>query len=120
MGRFTFIGKTNKMKLLLLLALILPSGMIAQENCIGEFRGTTFQANQIGRIDIAGNITEFATAIGPDRITTGPDGNLWFTEPFNNKIGRVTLSGVITEFALPFPASSGLFFAPKRKSSAAI
>ena len=54
--------------------------------------------------DTAGNITEFATAFDPDRITAGPDGNLWFTEPFNDKIGRITPTGVITEFVLSAPA----------------
>jgi streptogramin lyase len=40
---------------------------------------------------------------GPEDITLGPDGNLWFTE-FNlatNNIGRVTPDGTITEFPLP-------------------
>jgi virginiamycin B lyase len=46
--------------------------------------------------------TEFSissSAYYPDRITTGPDGNLWFTESGN--IGRVTTAGVVTEFPLP-------------------
>lgn len=34
-------------------------------------------------------------------ITSGPDGNLWFTELFPNKIGRITPTGSLTEFALP-------------------
>ncbi|MBZ5634919.1 MAG: hypothetical protein LAO55_17495 [Acidobacteriia bacterium] len=34
-------------------------------------------------------------------ITTGPDGNLWFTENSANKIGRITTAGVITEFQVP-------------------
>ena len=36
-------------------------------------------------------------------ITTGPDGNLWFTSGGNNcaSIGRITPSGEITEFDLP-------------------
>src|SRR5207245_11434516 len=38
---------------------------------------------------------------GPDSITVGPDGNLWFTEDSGNKIGRITPAGVITEFPLP-------------------
>src|SRR5206468_646164 len=33
--------------------------------------------------------------------TTGPDGNLWFTETSPNKIGRITPAGVITEFQNP-------------------
>ena len=34
----------------------------------------------------------------PVSITTGADGNLWFTEAFSNKIGRLTPSGTLTEF----------------------
>lgn len=52
------------------------------------------------------NFTEFPlpTAYSyPRSITTGPDGNLWFTESGTNgvngkRIGRITPSGVITEF----------------------
>src|ERR1700683_1995046 len=36
---------------------------------------------------------------GPDHITPGPDGALWFTEN-PNKIGRITLNGAITEHTL--------------------
>jgi streptogramin lyase len=39
---------------------------------------------------------------GLSGITTGPDGNLWFTEDEAGKIGRMTPSGALTEFALPF------------------
>ena len=40
-------------------------------------------------------------------ITTGPDGNLWFTEFGAGKIGRITPSGSITEFPIP-TAGSGI------------
>jgi streptogramin lyase len=39
--------------------------------------------------------------VKPDGITTGPDGNLWFTETAADKIGRMTPAGVVTEFPLP-------------------
>jgi streptogramin lyase len=39
---------------------------------------------------------------GPESITTGPDGNIWFTEIWSGRIGRLTPSGVLTEF----PAAS--------------
>jgi streptogramin lyase len=60
----------------------------------------------------AGIVTEFSLPTGgsfPAEITTGPDGNLWFTECFfflsangcpNSKIGRITPQGQITEFPL--------------------
>ena len=45
---------------------------------------------------------------GPDWITTGPDGNLWFTESrfgggplVGNRVTRMTLQGVFTEFPIP-------------------
>ena len=45
---------------------------------------------RIGRITPAGVITEFAIPTpfaGPNRITAGPLGNVWFTETYGNKIG---------------------------------
>jgi streptogramin lyase len=49
-------------------------------------------------------------------ITTGPDGNLWFTDAGetgpgavgvgNGRIGRITPSGTITEFSLPSTSNS--------------
>src|SRR5262249_54779883 len=42
-------------------------------------------------------------------ITTGPDGNLWFTEesPLNYGVARLTPRGRLTEFAVPSSATSG-------------
>ncbi len=37
----------------------------------------------------------------PTGITSGPDGNLWFTEAAGDKIGRITPAGHIQEFPLP-------------------
>src|SRR5262249_30768440 len=56
----------------------------------------------------SGSVTEFTLPTPPADamgITTGPDGNLWFTEQTYNKIGRITTSGTITEF--PAPTSDG-------------
>ncbi|HXC98548.1 MAG TPA: hypothetical protein VN048_04340 [Verrucomicrobiae bacterium] len=36
----------------------------------------------------------------PGNITTGPDGNLYFTEQLAGRIGRITTNGVITETAI--------------------
>src|SRR6266571_2444008 len=44
-------------------------------------------------------------ASGPESITSGPDGNLWFTEAFANKIGKVTTSGSFTEYGVPTAGS---------------
>lgn len=55
---------------------------------------------------LTGDIVEYAIptpSASPLHITTGADGNLWFTESQNsaNKIGKITPAGVITEYAIP-------------------
>jgi streptogramin lyase len=37
----------------------------------------------------------------PTRITTGPDGNLWFIEWNAGRVGRITPDGTLTEFPTP-------------------
>ncbi len=46
--------------------------------------------------------TLFPASSGPMSITTGPDGNLWFTE-VGFGVGRITPSGVVTQFNLVPP-----------------
>ena len=61
---------------------------------------------------MAASITTFAdpggtaSTSGPFRITTGTDGNLWYTSSANDRIGRITPAGVITTFADPAGSSS--------------
>ena len=53
---------------------------------------------------VAQTLTQFPvpTALsGPNDITAGPDGALWFTESAGNKIGRITITGAVTEFPIP-------------------
>ncbi len=54
-------------------------------------------------------ITNFPTltnGIQPYKITTGPDGNLWFTEYGTNKIGVMTPAGLlIAEYPIPTAGS---------------
>jgi hypothetical protein len=39
-------------------------------------------------------------------VALGPDGNIWYTEPYSsNIIGRITPGGQTTEFSLPFDAN---------------
>jgi len=50
------------------------------------------------------NLTEYALPTapsGPQSITAGPDGALWFTENGGNKIGRITTAGAVTEYTVP-------------------
>jgi virginiamycin B lyase len=71
--------------------------------------------NRIGRINPAlatpgtsTGLTEFVIPTSASfsvGITSGPDGNLWFTEFTGNKIGRITTTGTISEFPLPTATS---------------
>src|SRR3954454_10155128 len=49
-----------------------------------------------------GTFTEYPLTPGtfPNRIVTGPDGNLWFTELRASKLGRITTTGVLTEYPI--------------------
>lgn len=62
--------------------------------------------NAIGRITPTGEVTEYPVNLGPPTgITSGPDGNMWFTA--GNKIGKISLVGAITEYPLPDGGSGG-------------
>jgi streptogramin lyase len=58
----------------------------------------------IGQITPSGQITEYKTGLTvknePWGITTGPDGNVWFTELRESKIGRLTIApGIVSSSA---------------------
>src|SRR6266704_164112 len=65
------------------------------------------------RITPAGAITKLTAGqnpgggfgTGPESITAGPDGNMWFDEFWTNRIGRLTPAGALTEFPIPTPDS---------------
>jgi virginiamycin B lyase len=63
----------------------------------------------VGSVSPSGEVDEFEIAARPTagaaEITTGTDGNLWFTDPNSGAIGRLTTRGQITEFALPTAAA---------------
>jgi streptogramin lyase len=66
--------------------------------------------NKVGRITLAGTITEFPIPAGPfagaEGITAGPDGNLWFVESARNTVTKLTTLGVFTEYPIPTASSS--------------
>jgi len=63
-------------------------------------------AGEIVRVTLSGAVTEFPLPVSSHylyRITSGPDGNLWFTQNDSKTgayqaVGRMTPSGVLTEF----------------------
>jgi virginiamycin B lyase len=59
-----------------------------------------------------GKVKEYALRAGnPIGITSGPDGNVWFTTS-DSKLGRITRSGHITEFSIPQPPTCTTNCAP--------
>jgi streptogramin lyase len=63
---------------------------------------------KVGRMDLSGEgrtmyflPNQFQSSYyGRLQITSGPDGNMWFTMPEANKIGKITTQGVITEYSM--------------------
>ncbi len=61
--------------------------------------------------------TEFRTNDGgPQKITAGPDGALWFVERDGNKIERITTASVVTAYSIP---TAKIFSAPSRSGRTA-
>jgi virginiamycin B lyase len=71
----------------------------------GCHHGTSFDP-AIERMTLSGKVTKFASPNFADKITAGPDGNLWFTEFGTDRIGRITTAGKITEFPVPTQSSA--------------
>ncbi len=101
---------------------ISPTGVVTEVAVFGGGGGITFGPDgalwvagegMIWRITTGGLVSTFVLPQyqGLLRgICSGPDGNLWFTEPSGpfgpigpSKIGRITTAGVITESQLPDP-----------------
>ena len=66
---------------------------------------------EVASADASGQITEFSSGLNassePIGIASGPDGNLWFTDPASTTaIGRITPSGQTTEFSTGLNAGS--------------
>lgn len=83
-----------------------PEGIAAGPD--GNLWFTENNAGKIGRITLAGVVTEFSiptASSNPHSIARGSDGNLWFTEGAG-KIGRITPTGAVTEFALANTSST--------------
>lgn len=57
----------------------------------------------VGRILPSGSVTMFSLAGEgqPSAITSGPSGDLWFTEPEAGRVGLITIAGEVGGFPLP-------------------
>src|SRR5438067_1985320 len=81
-----------------IVALTLASGVAAQTT---PARSVPIRGGTQPFAIASGRFTEFRTPTPnsfPGDITTGSDGNMWFTEQAVDKFGRITPDGVITEF----------------------
>ena len=93
----------------------LPNAQGSTAITIGADKNLWFTLDQaIGRMTLNGTVTIFPVPSNrilngipiqtmPNDITSGPDGNLWFTEFQGEHIGRITPRGDITQFPLPNP-----------------
>ena len=75
----------------------------------GTMDGQKPDGNRVGRISMAGAVTEFpipSPTGSPINIAVGPDRNIWYTK--GNVVGRVTPEGAITELTLPSNGATGL------------
>jgi streptogramin lyase len=73
--------------------------------------------NTVERITPDGTVTNFPLPATPQpfdpaeldplrmTLTAGPDGNIWFSDPYANQIGNITPDGTVTEYAVPTSAS---------------
>lgn len=81
-----------------------------------QFTNTGFETNIAGWYLVGGglySITEFNTpSAGPWGITSGPDGNLWYTSFSGNKIGRLQLAGPERVTTPTYSFSSGAIKLP--------
>jgi streptogramin lyase len=70
---------------------------------LGSAGGQTLTATN----GVNGAVTEIGPIpnSGPQGITAGPDGNLWFTEFSGNKVGKITPDGSVTEYG-PLPTAN--------------
>ncbi len=81
---------------------VLPVALLCLLLLLGAVTGA-FAASPVGEI----STYPIPTANSyPFSITSGPDGNLWFTEAGSNKIAKITTAGAITEYAVPTVNSS--------------
>ncbi len=95
---------------------------MGRKSVAGAFACALAAALAIVSVPVAaatGDISQFAipTAAGrPSAITTGPDGNLWFTEDTtpgpDDNIGRLTPAGVFTAFSVPNSVPTGITAGP--------
>jgi streptogramin lyase len=86
-------------------AFTIPSGDHPSGLTLGPDNNVWFvESNHVGKITKTGVITEYAlptTGADSGAVTTGADGNLWFTAHTTRKIVKVTTGGTVTEFSLP-------------------
>ena len=110
---------------LLLLPLVLAALISACGTAITANSSPTPTSTSVSTQEIRGIFHEYplpSSQFGPGTITTGPDGNLWFTEVMidqnlsvkASKIARFTPTVTVTEFSLPAAntSASGIITGP--------
>jgi len=99
---------------------------LVKDGAVVYTRRLRAQAPQVNSASVVGdancvNFARFAvptTGSEPFKITTGPDGNLWFTEFAANNIGKSAPDGTMTEYPISHWADTGSLSAPRMFHSA--
>ena len=78
-------------------------------NAVGDYTSFTFEPDS-GNVTVSFAEYQVPTSVpvgaGPESITNGPGGKLWFPEPGANKIGSITHNGAFAEFPIPTGSNS--------------
>lgn len=84
-------------------AYLYPENVVLEKPIIGSI-GKITPSGEIFELTLpsSSNLPLLFTEVGEAmfNLASGPDGNIWFTQPNANIIGKVTTDGVITEFNL--------------------
>jgi virginiamycin B lyase len=123
-GRMTLDGRVMEYAVPTAVTVTLPDGFARGVECSrqssypaeggiasgpdGALWFTEGQGNQIGRIGLDGQVSEYplpAANSNPIGIDLGADRALWFIERMANRVGRITTDGDIAEYAIPTPDS---------------
>lgn len=81
-------------------------GNVVDVAAVGGKAWFTATSGMVGSVTKVGELTEYSVSeMSPNKVTAGPDGNVWFTESIACvlpcKIGKMTTGGGLTKYSLP-------------------
>ncbi len=96
-----------------------PTSTTVAPGGLNLVHGSVFSAQSGNQMETTmpsaqGQVSEYALPAGsaPYDITSGPDGNLWFTDYASGKTGKITTGGTVTEYAAEPDQPEGITSGP--------